>query len=995
MTNNEKKSGFKFTVRHWITTIVCGILAIAFIVGDVLCGQWASKITLLLCGDGVSFESEAVQNTLALGAELVENIVDESIVLMKNDNDTLPLKEETKVNLFGHSSSDEGFIYSGTGSGAATINKNRRITLQAAFEKQGFEVNKNLLNKYTQYHEGRLEAGLYSSNDGHKMIEPNAAWYSSNNLLTEAKNFSNVAIVTIARFGGEGYSIKKFQPKYNAANDNSRMYLQLTTEEEEMLNLVKENFDKVIVLLNCSNPMELGFLNDDRIDAVLHVGYPGVTGAASIAEVVRGKVTPSGHTTTIYPLSVKSDPASYNTAHSSDTNSGQMSYVEDIYVGYKWYETAFVEGYFGDKEYSEVVQYPFGYGMSYTTFSWNIDSVTADGVDMLSTKQDITNRNTKIEVKVTVTNTGEVAGKDVVQLYYTPPYIDGGIEKAHVNLIDFDKTSFRTNDRETDVLQPGESDTITLQFEMYDMASYDAYDKNENGMKGYELDAGEYSLKFMTDSHTLKDCTNAEVKFNIPDTMRFKRDTTTKQPVKNRFTGESAYAGVPSDGNGIGIGTVTYLTRSNFAGTFPTGQTLLDTNKQAFKDASSYRYTGYDNVDMPTQGVAGDLRLWTKEDGSNASAGELVRTSPEWGKLKENETLMRTLVAEYTRGGETETWTNILNQISIDSLCKLCETSGFINCEMPEIGKKAYYDYDGPSGFQSHAGSIAPSDAWTGYPASMTVGNTWNKSLAYQQGRALGSEAIVTGINGFYAPGANICRTPYVGRYFEFYSEDARFSGIFAGNVVAGAKTNNMYCFMKHFAVFEGEKAQINAFITEQAMREIYLKPFEIAIKDYGANALMSTFNKIGAVWGGSNRALMTDILRIEWGFKGIVLSDYTTGGDYMNTGLGVLAGHDMMLCDKERSQSPLDRNDAAQMYGARMAAKNMIYTACDTYLAYKDYDASTDPYATELGTATVEDVFAWWIPALVSLNVAVFGIMIWQMLVLFLPKKKKETEQK
>ncbi len=972
----------KLSVKQWIVLVVCFVLIAALVVGDVACAKWSSKITLLLCGDGINFEGEEVQNALQLGKNLVSDIMDEAIVMLKNDNNTLPLKDTKKVNLFGWASSDNGTIYSGTGSAACYISDKDRITLSAGLEASEFEVNKSLLNKYTAYQDGRKDSNLTPGGTTY-LIEPDTGFYTDD-VMNEAKAFSDTAIVTIARYGGEGYSIKMNQPKLNATNDNSRTYLQITTEEEALLKLVTENFEHVIVLLNCSNPMELGFIKDDRIDAVLHIGYLGVTGANAVGHVLRGTVNPSGHLTNSFAVNHKDDPAFANLAHNSDSVKNHMVYAEDIYVGYKWYETAFRDGYYGSKNYDEVVQFPFGFGMSYTTFDWNLDSVKIGETDLLTAggMVDVTNKKNSVSVDVTVTNTGDYAGKDVVQLFYTAPYTKGGIEKAYVNLVAFDKT---------EILQPGQSQKLTLTFDLYDMASYDCYDRNNNGVKSYELDSGEYVLKLMTDSHTLKGCDNDQVSFNVPNTLNYKRDTTTKKVVKNRFTGDTAYAGVPIDGSTVGDG-VTYLSRADFAGTFPTAQTILNISDPKVVAAETYRYDGYDNMDMPTQGASGDLLLWTKADGGKASASDLVRTGTEWSTLKENEDLMRQLVSEYTINGESETWTKLLNQISVDSLCSLVEKSGFINCAMPEIGKKAYYDYDGPSGFQSHYGSIAPNDNWTGYPMSLNIGYTWNKRLAFQQGRALAKEGLATGINGIYAPGANILRNPYSGRYYEYYSEDPVVTGWMAGNFIAGAKTNNMYCFMKHFVAFEGETNCISCWETEQALREVYLKPFEIAIKKCGANALMSSFNKLGGVWAGSNKALLTDILRNEWGFKGIVLTDYTSGLTFFNTPRAVVAGQDMFLCDRESNSSPLDRTNRAQMYAARKAAKNMIYVQCETYLSYKDYTGS-DIYTAVLGTGSVSKVFPWWIPLLVLLNVAIVGLAAWQICSAFLPKKQKKSE--
>ena len=974
----------KLKPAHYVLFSFMGIVLVALTVGNVLCAQWSNQITNLLCGDGTSFNGEHVQNALTKGKELVENINNEGIVLLKNENKTLPLStSETNVNLFGWASTDNGFLLTGGGSGAAPINDETRVPLKKGLEETGFKINEELFNKYTEYCPKRI-----CENNGTggicQIVEPDRSFYTDE-LINNAKNFSSIAIITIMRYGGEQFDIHMDQPKYKLPTDSSRTYLQISTEEEDMIDIVTKNFSKVIVLLNTSNPIETKFLQNDKIDACLFVGYPGQVGTKSIGNILSGKINPSGHVSSTYALDHKLDPTFLNSANL--TSAKQLTFAEDIYYGYFWYETANEEGYFDNidneygKGYDGVVSYPFGYGLSYTSFSWHVDSVTSfvDGtndnyLNLLNEKEKtVTNRKAKIKVKVTVKNIGEVAGKEVVQCYITTPYYKGEIEKPYVKLMDYAKTQ---------LLKPNEEQQVTLSFSIYDFASYDCYDKNNNGARTYELDKGEYQIKLMNDSHHLNICDKAVTTFNLENTMIYKRDPVTNQLVKNRFTGTSSYGNAPIDGKSIG--EVTYLSREDFAGTFPKETTNLPLNKVV--SLRDYLYSGYNDVEMPTQGQSGDLRLWLKEDNSNPSKSDLGMYSKT--KLVPNEELIKTL-ANPSNFNNSQIWDPLLNQLTKEELCDLVEKSGFRTRAIESIGKKELLDYDGPEGFQYHFGSIAGGAMWTAYMGEQTLACTFNKELAFSMGRSVASEGNATGINGWYAPGVNLQRTPYTGRYFEYYSEDAYLSGSMASYVINGAKTNFMYCYLKHFTAYQSSMTDIDCFLTEQALREVYNRPFEIAVKN-GANAIMSSFNSLGGIWTGANRALLTDILRTEWGFKGTVITDFSNGIGWMKAYQGVLAGNDIWLNPAEVNQTPLDKNSAAQMYAARLAAKNVIFTICDTYNAYLNYDATNDPFTAIIGQSTRKYVFPWWKPLLVGLDILIVASMGFTVYYILRPKKTK-----
>ena len=1002
----------KFKVWNWVVIGIMAVVFAAMIVADALCGINAGAITNLLCGNGLRFDGEEVDAALAESDALVRKIGDESIVLLKNEYDgdsaALPLKEtERKLNLFGWASCDAGFLLTGGGSGAANLQWDKCVTLSAALRNvttdedgatsRTFELNESLLDKYFAFANKREDK--QDDTDPVRLIEPDRSFYTDA-VMNEAKAFSDVAVITIARWGSENMEIPYTQKKKGKPEDRDRTYLQLSTEEEALIDLVTENFEKVIVIVNTANTMEMGFLDNDKIDAVLLVGLPGQSGAHAIRRVLTGEINPSGRTVDTYAYDLRSAPSYANNRRDGD----HIHYVEGIYVGYKWYETAYADkivheaygktfDYSTDEGYKNIVQYPFGYGLSYTDFTWEVDSskVVIDENEIDLENASITNKKAKIKIDVTVTNAANgVAGMDVVQLYVTPPYDKnadggkGGIEKAAVNLVAFAKTP---------MLEPGQSSTLTLEFDLYDVASYDCYDRNNNGAATYELDAGEYVGKLMNNAHELNACENAQIKFTIPTAIKYKLDIETKQIVKNRFTGNTAYAGVPIDGQTAGS-EITYLSRGAFAETFPVTAAPNRGGSNVTK-ANNYVYDGYDNNDRynadSEQGVdygANHLRLWRREDGSAATADDLKGTSGV--KLVLNEELVEKLGRNY-KASEYE---QLLNEITEKELFNLVESSGYRNDEMTSIGKAKNYDYDGPSGLQPNVGTPSGLDKsrWSGFGGQMNLAQTYNVRLAFAMGRTLGNEAQATGISGWYAPGVNLHRTPYNGRYFEYYSEDSVLSGYLGAYVIKGAASANVYCYLKHFALSEmGKNPQnLNVWLTEQALRETYLRPFEICVKKGNANAMMSAFNRIGGTWAGGSRALLTDVLRTEWGFRGVVITDWSSGDKYMNPHQGIRAGNDMWLNPNSANGAPLDHSDNVDVHLARDAAHNMIYTICNTYCQYKDYDPADGEFTVSVGIKEKDKVFAWWIPVLVALNAIVFGVIIFETVWILVKARKR-----
>ena len=980
------------------------LLSGAIIAGNVVAGAYAPMITTFLCGTGVNFDSKEFAEATAKSDELCQEIAEEGIVLMKNQNNALPLKyekdEDKNINVFGWASSDNGFLLSGVGSGSSTIQEKKKVTLLKALEDEGFMVNEDLVNFYKDYDSTKYKY----DKDRIKLIEPNLSDYDAydKGMLKAAENYSDTALVVISRLNGENVGeIPLTQTKTKGqGNDSSRSYLQLSTQEEELLEYCGDHYEKVIVIINSTNQMELGFLDDPRIDAVLNVQILGQSGARAIPKILEGTVNPSGRLIDTYAYDYTKEPSFVNRFK----NGKHIAYKEDIYFGYRWYETADKEGFFknesrkkydaNDNEitvtgYDAVVQFPFGHGLSYTTFEWTVDSfkiIDGEEIKDVNSTNNIITKKSKIELNLSCTNTGSVAGKDVIQLYYSAPYYEGEIEKSAINLGDYAKTT---------LLKPGDRQTnIRLSLDAYDMASYDCYDLNGNDFMGYELEKGSYELKLMEDSHhekALKDNANATLELKVNEEIHFDKDPTTNHPVENRFTGENAYANTPIDGSTVynnASDNITYLTRADFVGTFPKTNLKTPTNSSKVTAANNYTNTSFDQTEMPVTSKAGNLYLKTKEDGSKASFDDLIGNG---AKTIYNEELIYKIGQDYN----AKELTDMVDQMSAAELFSIVEDSGFGTPAIASIGKPKSYDYDGPAGFNAITQGVT-SGEWTAFPSETLIGQTFSKQIARMLGQAVGVEGQTTNLQGWYAPGVNMHRSPYNGRNYEYYSEDPVLNGYMAANVIEGAKSKGLYCYLKHFTLSEpGDNARdLNTWLTEQNFREIYLKPFEIAVKKGGANAMMSAFNFVGGVWAGANKAMNIDVLRDEWGFKGSMITDWSDGSGSMNTRRGNRAGNDIWLNPNSgRNAVHLSSSNATDVYCAKMAAKNVIYTFCETYNYFRHYDASKDNMVVTVGQSQVKPPFAWWIPVLIAFDVLSFaGLGLWAFFGVIKPLKKENN---
>lgn len=820
--------------------------------------------------------------TVSKANELAKDVQSEAVTLLKNDDSNLPLSGK-KVNVFGWGSTNP--VYGGTGSGSMS-KQYKTVSLLDGMKQAGLKTNTELSKLYTDYRKDRPEVGMFAQD--WTLPEVPAKQYSDK-LVSDAKDFSDEAVVVLTRVGGEGADLPTdMKAKGITYKNNSKDYddfqkgesfLQLSKTERDMIDLVTSNFKKVTLVYNGANTFQFDFLNDyPQIQSVVWCPPAGQTGFSALGEVLAGETNPSGKTSDTF-LKDLTKSVSYNnfgkfeytnmadkaakykgfTGDDVTAIPGFVNYSEGIYVGYKFYEAASDEGLIN---YDDTVAFPFGYGLSYTSFDQKLDSVKYKGG--------------KVTVTATVTNTGDKAGKDVVEAYYNPPYTDGGIEKASKNLAGFEKTK---------ELQPGESQKVTVKFDDDDMASYDY-----KGAKAYVLEKGDYDISIQSDSHHVIDHKAITVK----DTVTYDSDSNTHNGDKTVATNQ--FDDVAGD--------VTYLSRADHFANYkeataaPTNFKMSDKAKETFYNNSNYDPKKFDKDSdkMPTTGAKNGLKL-----------------SDMYGK-------------DY----DDADWDKLLDQLTFDDMDNLIANGGYGTQAVKSVGKIQLTDADGPASLNNNftgVGSI-------GFPASTAFACTWNKDLAKQFGEMIGDMAHDMHVAGWYAPAMNIHRNAFSGRTFEYFSEDSLLSGVMASSEISGAKSKGVYSFMKHFALNDQETKRTEMLCTwtnEQAMREIYLKPFEMSVKEGGAQAVMSSFNYIGNTYAGADSALLQTVLRGEWGFKGFVLTDYFGGYGYQNADQEVRAGNDSMLATTKITNHITDKS-ATSVKAMRQAAHNILYTAANSW---------------------------------------------------------------
>ena len=820
--------------------------------------------------------------TVSKANELAKDVQSEAVTLLKNDDSNLPLSGK-KVNVFGWGSTNP--VYGGTGSGSMS-KQYKTVSLLDGMKQAGLKTNTELSKLYTDYRKDRPEVGMFAQD--WTLPEVPAKQYSDK-LVSDAKDFSDEAVVVLTRVGGEGADLPTdMKAKGITYKNNSKDYddfqkgesfLQLSKTERDMIDLVTSNFKKVTLVYNGANTFQFDFLNDyPQIQSVVWCPPAGQTGFSALGEVLAGETNPSGKTSDTF-LKDLTKSVSYNnfgkfeytnmadkaakykgfTGDDVTAIPGFVNYSEGIYVGYKFYETASDEGLIN---YDDTVAFPFGYGLSYTSFDQKLDSVKYKGG--------------KVTVTATVTNTGDKAGKDVVEAYYNPPDTAGGIEKASKNLAGFEKTK---------ELQPGESQKVTVKFDDDDMASYDY-----KGAKAYVLEKGDYDISIQSDSHHVIDHKAITVK----DTVTYDSDSNTHNGDKTVATNQ--FDDVAGD--------VTYLSRADHFANYkeataaPTNFKMSDKAKETFYNNSNYDPKKFDKDSdkMPTTGAKNGLKLYQM----------------------------------YGKDYDDADWDKLLDQLTFDDMDNLIANGGYGTPAVKSVGKIQLTDADGPASLNNNftgVGSI-------GFPASTAFACTWNRDLAKQFGEMIGDMAHDMHVAGWYAPAMNIHRSAFSGRTFEYFSEDSLLSGAMASNEIAGAKSKGVYSFMKHFALNDQETNRTNMVCTwanEQSIRETYLKPFEMSVKEGGAQAVMSSFNYIGNTYAGADSALLQTVLRGEWGFKGFVLTDYFGGYGYQNADQEVRAGNDSMLATTKITNHITDKS-ATSVKAMRQAAHNILYTAANSW---------------------------------------------------------------
>ena len=949
--------------------LISGIIAFIIVGINIVSFSFKDEVTDILCGNGINYFTDEGEEARLKGIELASKVESSGITMLKNDNEILPLKEN-KVNIFGWGGSNSGFIYQGQGSGYGS--KYKQTSLAQGLEEEGIKVNETLLQKYEDlgYSRPGYSAELSTS---YRLYEPDRNFYT-NEVINQAKNFSSTALIVISRIGLEGTDIPLVQYDENGKEISDRKYQSLSSNEEEMINIVTHNFSEVIVILNTSNVFECAFLNNKLIDSCLAIYMPGNNGSIGLAKILNGEETPSGKTVDTWPYELESN-ASFPTSGTQgavrfsdigNNNIFYQDYLEGIYVGYRYYETADQIGYFDEinniygKGYNGVVQYPFGYGLSYTDFSWKVSDVSVTNGSGL-----FFNSESVITIKLQVVNIGnKYSGSDVIEIYYEPPYIKGEIEKSSKNLVAFKKTS---------VLKPNEGEEVTLSFKARDLASYDCYDKNNDSFMGYQLDKGKYNFYISSDAHTLKkDINQKEMSFylNLEDAIKYEKDEVTNYKVQNQFTTykneiSKAYSVINEkavkkafsiDGSDLDYKT-TYLSRENFEDTMTHLATRREINPQLF-------YTTYLNFDP-----------------INNSDDKMPITSSK----KTSYTLSDLLKAPY----EDNKWDDLVSQLNVDELALLSAHGGFGTIAINSIKKGISINVDGPSGLNTSAFS-SKENVSINYPCEIVLASSWDTELAYEVGLMVGEEAKAVGVDGWYAPGVNIHRSNMGGRNFEYFSEDPFLSGEMCSYEVLGAKEKGLTCFVKHFALNDTDTGRNGEykFISEQALREIYLRPFEKVVKKGRANALMASVDRIGTTRASSSYALLTEVLRNEWGFKGTVVTDCYQGGFVHNPDESIRAGNDLMFSQDLDKSCFMDLKSATAVKALQKSAKNILYTITNT----KYYSAITEGIDFDKVNFTKSEVYPWWIPLVISLDVLIAILLVGSNLYLYFRVRKKNS---
>lgn len=869
---------------------------------DTLLGSqrpiYSDEVTSVYPTQKATNKAEAFANAQEVNLKLAE----EGFVLLKNENAALPMNKGTRISVFSKNSVN--LSYGGSGSGGFDMSNNKN--LYESLNDAGFVTNPTLKRFYESSQSGPVRTANSSDLDNGDNQKIATAETPQSKYTDAVKNsyadYSDAALVVITRIGGEGFDLPRYQGNSEGAVSPDSHYLELDQNEIDLLTAVTDGtFKRVVVVFNTPSSFEATFLKDsayaafaDKIDAAVWIGFTGSNGITALGEILNGDVNPSGRLVDTWAADFTKNPSFVNFGtgclpDTTDKYDGGMyysvDYEEGIYVGYRYYETRGETD--GEDWYNANVVYPFGYGLSYTTFDWTVGDASASEIEL----------GTTITVPVTVKNTGSVAGKDVVQLYASAPYTLGGIEKAHKVLVGFAKTK---------LLQPGESETVTVSFDPYSAASYDYRDANSNGFSGYELEAGEYTLYVSRNAHE----SEKAIALNLAADVQIGTDPTTDSEVVNRYTDSENF--LDSDWQ-----LDTMLSRADWEGTWPTPQTAqqhagTDRLYEEIRSEEHNNPTDFDSEEYPWFGEEPTLTLRDLLPSAEAEGYEPVVSYDD------------------------ERWEELMMGCDEEEMIALINNGAYHTLAMENVGLPATIHGDGPSGFTCFMSKEQVNDTCQ-YVSEPVMASTWNINLMNELGEAIGEEGTIgdkaTGqpYSSIYAPGVNIHRSPFGGRCSEYFSEDPFISGMMGAAEVQGIQSRGVLPTVKHFVANEQETHRSIggdlSWLSEQTLREIYLKPFEYTVKLGETRGVMTSFNRIGTRWTGGDYRLLTEILRNEWGFNGLVICDFNTIPQYMIPRMMFYAGGSLDLATQQSAMwMDCDTSDAGDAIVLMRAVKDVMY---------------------------------------------------------------------
>lgn len=859
---------------------------------------YSDEVTSVYPTQKATNKAEAFANAQEVNLKLAE----EGFVLLKNKNAALPMNKGARISVFSKNSVN--LSYGGSGSGGFDTSNNKN--LYESLNDAGFVTNPTLKRFYESSQSGPVRTANSSDLDNGDNQKIATAETPQNKYTDAVRNsyadYSDAALVVITRIGGEGFDLPRYQGDSEGAVSVDSHYLELDQNEIDLLTAVTDGmFKRVVVVFNTPSSFEATFLKDsayaafaDKIDAAVWIGFTGSNGITALGEILNGDVNPSGRLVDTWAADFTKNPSFVNFGtgclpDTTDKYDGGMyysvDYEEGIYVGYRYYETRGETD--GEDWYNANVVYPFGYGLSYTTFNWTVGDASASEIEL----------GTTITVPVTVKNTGSVAGKDVVQLYASAPYTLGGIEKAHKVLVGFAKTK---------LLQPGESETVTVSFDPYSASSYDYRDANSNGFSGYELEAGEYTLYVSRNAHE----SEKAIALNLAADVQIGTDPTTDSEVVNRYTDSEDF--LDSDWQLDAM-----LSRADWEGTWPTPQTAqqhagTDRLYEEIRSEEHNNPTDFDSEEYPWFGEEPTLTLRDLLPSAEAEGYEPVVSYDD------------------------ERWEELMMGCDEEEMIALINNGAYHTLAMESVGLPATIHGDGPSGFTCFM-SKEQVNGTCQYVSEPVMASTWNINLMNELGEAIGEEGTIgdkaTGqpYSSIYAPGVNIHRSPFGGRCSEYFSEDPFISGMMGAAEVQGIQSRGVLPTVKHFVANEQETHRSIggdlSWLSEQALREIYLKPFEYTVKLGETRGIMTSFNRIGTRWTGGDYRLLTEILRNEWGFNGLVICDFNTIPQYMIPRMMFYAGGSIDLATQQSAMwTDCDTSDAGDAIVLMRAVKDVMY---------------------------------------------------------------------